>query len=419
MKKQVLSMLMLAAATTTTHAQTVVTDSVMLGAGYANQVWYSLANDEQGSAAKNNWDLAFDVVDVTSSIHINSASGVMLWNYPKSDKTAWASVDTNGLSTWNARYNTDTSWAVGAMGAYADPSNWLDMDWGTYDMSTHQITGDSIYIIKLVSGDYKKLYIEKLTGGTFYFKFANLDGSSEKSEQVSKSQFTDKNLGYYSIVNEAAVNREPNADTWDLVFTQYTGFIPIPYTLTGVLHNRGVSVAKAANIPNKTSYTGWQAHSFMSEINTIGYDWKSHIGMGVYSVQDSLVFFVGINKQAGADIWKLIFTGFEAADGKFFFDKQKLVAASINDVEGNTTTMALYPNPASGSNVQVVYNLQANNKTAMLQVTDIAGRIVYAQSLDSTAGTHTAMLTNSFSSGLYIVSVTTDAGLVQQKLVVN
>lgn len=254
---------------------------------------------------------------------------------------------------------------------------------------------------------------------TFYFKFANLDGSSEKSEQVNKSQFVGKNLGYYSISGEAAVNREPDADKWDLVFTQYTGFVPIPYTLTGVLQNRGVSVAKAANIPNKGSYTGWQAHTFKSEINTIGYDWKTHVGMGVYSVQDSLVFFVGIDKQAGADIWKMIFTGFETADGKFVFTKQKLAAASVKNVEGNTTAMALYPNPANGSNVQVVYNLQVNSKTAMLQVTDLTGRTVHTQSLDNTAGTHTTTLPNSFGSGLYIVSVTTDAGRVQQKLVVN
>lgn len=407
------------AAAATGNAQTVVTDSVMLGVGYANQVWYSLENDEQGSAAKDNWDIAFDVVAITSSIHINSASGVMLWNYPNGDKTAWATVDTNGLSTWNPRYNTDTSWAVGAMGAYADPSNWLDLDWGIYDMGTHVITGDSIYIIKLVNGDYKKLYIEKLTGGTFYFKFANLDGSNEKSEQVNKSQFVGKSLGYYSISGEATVNREPDMDKWDLVFTQYTAFIPIPYTITGVLQNRGVTVAKAANIPNKASYTGWQAHSFMSEINTIGWDWKTHVGMGMYSVQYSLVFFVGVNKQAGADIWKLIFTGFENADGKFIFTKQKIAAASVNDVEGHTATMALYPNPANGSNVQVVYNLQANSTTAMLQVTDLAGRTVFAQQLDNTAGTHTYVLPNNISSGLYIVSVTTDAGRVQQKLVVN
>lgn len=419
MKKQILSILMAGAAAMTVNAQTVVSDSVALGAGYANQVWYSLANDEQGSAAKDNWDLAFDVVNVMSTIHINSAAGVMLWNYPKDDKSGWATVDTNGLSTWSPRYNTDTSWAVGAMGAYADPSNGFDLDWGVYDLSTHIITGDSIYIIKLVNGDFKKLFIEKLAGGTFYFKFANLDGSNEVSEQVNKSQFTDKNLGYYSIVNKTAVNREPNRDKWDLVFTQYTGFIPIPYTLTGVLHNRNVSVAKATNIPNKTSYTNWQAHSFSSAINTIGYDWKKHIGGGVYAVQDSLVYFVAVEQQSGGDIWKLIFTGFTATDGKFVFDKQRLATSSVSDVEGNTGTMALYPNPSNGGNVQVVYSVAPGSKTAVLNVTDMTGRTVFVQPLDNSAGLHTYALPNAFGSGLYIVSVTTDAGRVQQKLVVN
>src|SRR5690606_21185008 len=155
----------------------------------------------------------------------------------------------------------------------------------------------------------------------------NLDGSNEVNEQVNKSQFTDKNLGYYSMVNEAAVNRQPNRDKWDLVFTQYTAYIPIPYTVTGVLHNRNVTAAKAANIPNKASYNSWQSHSFGREINAIGYDWKKHVGSGVYAVQDSLVYFVAVGKQNGDDIWKLIFTGFEATDGKSIFDKQRLATA--------------------------------------------------------------------------------------------
>lgn len=41
-----------------TQAQAVI-DTVSIGANYTNQVWYSLQNDEQGSSAKNNWDLAF------------------------------------------------------------------------------------------------------------------------------------------------------------------------------------------------------------------------------------------------------------------------------------------------------------------------------------------------------------------------
>ncbi len=35
-----------------------VSDSVTMGAGYANNIWYSLQNDEQGSAqAATNWEL--------------------------------------------------------------------------------------------------------------------------------------------------------------------------------------------------------------------------------------------------------------------------------------------------------------------------------------------------------------------------
>ncbi|MCB9047078.1 MAG: T9SS type A sorting domain-containing protein [Chitinophagales bacterium] len=413
MKKQLLSALILVAAATTTQAQ-VVHDSVILDAGYAKQVWYSLQNDEQGSAQKNEWDIAFDVVEITSSIRINSAAGVMLWNYPKGDKSAWSTVDTNGLSTWDPRYNSDTSWAQGAMGRYADPNNPFDIDWGIYDMTTHIIHGDSVYIIKLVNGNYKKLFIDNLTGGTFNFKFANLDGSSEVSAQVSKSTFTDKNLGYYSIVNQNTLNREPDNFKWDLEFTQYTGFVPIPYTVTGVLHNRGVSVAEVGNLPNKNTYSNWQSHTRSTEINTIGYDWKSQ-SMGVYSVKDSLLYFV---KDVEDHIWRLIFTDFSSTNGMFVFDKEVIGSLSVKDnISGNKNTVALYPNPSKGGDVQLVYSTPDN---VTITVTDMAGRTVFAQQVNGSTGLHTFTLpANSFNSGMYIVAVNTAGGCAQQKLIVQ
>lgn len=414
MKKQLLSILTMAIAATSAQAQP-VHDSVILDAGYAKQVWYSLQNDEQGSAPKNDWDLAFDVVNITSSIHINSVAGVMLWNYPKGDIAAWSTVDTNGLSTWDARYNSDTSWSLGAMGRYTDPNNPFDIDWGIYNSSTHVITGDSIYIIQLVNGDFKKLIIEKLSGGTFDIKFANLDGSSETTDQISKSTFKDKNLGYYSISNKKTLNREPDRIKWDLVFTQYTGFVPIPYNVTGVLHNRGVEIAQADNIPNKTTYNSWQSHSRSTEINTIGYDWKSQ-NMGVYSVKDSLVYFV---KDVNDYIWKLVFTDFASADGKFVFDKEVIGSLSVDDkFTGSKTTMALYPNPSNGSNVQVVYS--AANEDVTIHVTDMAGRTIFAQQIEGSTGLHTyALPVSTFSSGMYIVSVNTQGSSVKQKLLIN
>lgn len=398
------------------NAQTVITDSVIIGAGYANQVWYSMNNDEQGTQAKDNWDLAFDMVSIQSSIRINSAAGVKLWGYPKSDISGWSSVDTTGLSTWMNRWNSDTSWAYGAMGIYADPNNGFDLDWGIYDLTTHKVVGDSLYIIQLTNGDYKKLWMVELASGVFSFKFADLNGSNEITASVTKSNYTGKNFAYYSIANQTALNREPNATDWDLVFTQYTGFVPIPYTLTGVLHNRGVFVAQADNIPNPATYVDYGSQTYMSEINTIGYDYKSFNGTS-YDIKDSVVYFVATDN---GDVWKVLFTGFESSNGMTIFTKQKLLGTSISNVNDITSTMALVPNPAAASSTKLVYKLGADVENAFVTVYDLTGKVVYHTPIESNSGLHQYSIpTGNLISGTYIVSVKTSAGQGQQKLVIQ
>eukprot|EP01030_Chromulinospumella_sphaerica_P034409 gene34409-biopygen13763 len=247
----------------------------------------------------------------------------MLWNYPNSNASGWATVDTTGLYTWTPRYNSDTSWALGAMGKYADPSNPSDLDWGVYNMTTHIVTGDSIYIIKLVNGDYKKLMIEDLTGGVYHFKFANLDGSSPVTASFDKASYSGKNFGYYSLVSNAALDREPASANWNLLFSQYTAFIPSAYTVTGVLANAGVSIAKVTGLPDKNTYTGYSSATFVTPINTIGYNWKTYnMSTMAYDIKDSTVFFVEVQNH---DIWKVIMTGFSgSATGSSMFSKEKL-----------------------------------------------------------------------------------------------
>ncbi len=109
-----------------------VTDTVAQGAGYANQVWYSLADDDQGSAAKTSWDIAFEMNGINSSIIINSANTVRLWTYPNGDTSDWSTVDTTGLSTWSSLYNDETDWSRGAFNVTADPDNDFDLGWGIY-----------------------------------------------------------------------------------------------------------------------------------------------------------------------------------------------------------------------------------------------------------------------------------------------
>lgn len=405
-------------ASAATNAQTVVNDSVTLGNGYANQVWYSLKNDEQGTQPKDNWDIAFSLKDITSPVMINSVSGVMLWGYPKATATGWAgAVDTNGLNTWTARYNSDTSWALGAMGNYADPNNGFDLDWGIYDLSTHKITADSFYIIKLGNGAYKKLMIQSLINGTFTFKYADLDGNNETTATIAKGNYAGKNFAYYSIQNGAAIDREPAAGNWDLTFTQYTGFVPIPYTVTGVLHNRGVGVAQVGNLSDKNTYTNYGAHTFESPINVIGYDWKNNMGI----VKDSLVYFIETAENA---IWKVIFTKFTSGmtgSGTMSFSKQELVGTGINnEVQERIATLALYPNPSNGQDITVVYSLKNNNRNVMLSLFDMTGKLVLTQGLQTTAGLYQYHIpTTGLQAGMYIVSLQTDAGAVQQRLIVK
>lgn len=395
-----------------------VTDTVSLGAAYANQVWYSLANDEQGAAPKNNWDLAFDATGFGATVLTNSVSGVMLWNYPHADTAGWATIDTAGLSGWPTRYNSDTSWALGAMGRYANPANDNDLDWGVYNMTTHTVTGDSVYIVRLGDGSYRKLRILSLVGAAYSFRYANLDGTDQRDVLLAKAAYTGKNFGYYSLRTHTALDREPAAASWDLVFGQYTGFVPSAYTVTGVLTNRGAAVAKCINIGNTATYTDWASGTFSTAINTIGYNWKTFNGSS-YDAVDSTVYFV---KTAGGDIWKLLFTGFGgSANGNCMFSKERLFTQTSVPVAGGAfvASLALYPNPASGSAVNVVYSLPGTGAAAQLRLCDIAGRQLLAANIAATTHGQYVIAPGSLAPGCYLITITTNETQLQSKLVVQ
>ncbi len=396
----------------------IITDTVSLGAGYANQTWYSLQNDEQGTAPKNNWDIAFDVGGFGTSIHINSVIGTMLWTYPHGDTTAWNAIDTTGINSWIPQYNSDTTWAIGAFDKGKVISNPNDVGWGIYNFITHIVTGDSLFVIKLSNGSYKKLWIKNLSGGGYNFVYADLNGSNLQTHFLAKSSYTGKNFGYFSLQTNTAIDREPVASAnWDLLFTQYTAFIPSPYTVAGVLANKGVEVAQVNNV-NTNTYTNWSAHSFVTDISEIGYDWKTFSGSWI--IQDSLVYFV---KSKPGDIWKLVFTGFGGSgNGNYIFSKEKLSSVGLTDIQGNqSASISLYPNPASDNGVvNLIYNFEDNYNNAQLSIYDLSGKVLSSERLNSHSGfyTHTIQ-TSSLRAGLYIVSLEIDGQRIQQKLIIR
>jgi hypothetical protein len=399
---------------TYSNAQVVI-DTVSIGAGYANDVWYSLENDNQGTAPAANWDLAFDVSDYGTSIRINSAHGVTLWQYPSGDTTAWATLDTTGITTWTPRYNSDTEWSMGAFDLYAAG---FDVGWAVYNNVTHVVSGDSLYVIQLSDGSYKKLWMQNVLGGAYNFKYANIDGTAETQSSLLKANFSGEMLGYYSLVNDSEVNREPLASSWDLFFGKKTAFIPVPYAVTTVWQNSDVPVAKVTNVVDVSIYSDWSSHVFANEINTIGWDWKSYSGGG-YVVEDSLIYFV---KSKQGNIWKLVFTGFGgSADGNYIFSKEKISMAGIEDFSRKVvTSMSVYPNPSNGSDITIIYDLPQSFATGDLSVYNLAGEKVYSKNINATQGLHTQKLSQTaLAQGMYIVSIEMGGSHIQQKLIVQ
>lgn len=360
MKRTLLSIITLALVSSM-YAQELVT----MGAGYANQVFYSLENGIVSTSPSDNWDLAFETGGFGSVIRINGGWGaeLSLYNGPMSD---FENLDTAQISSWTKLRNIDTSWAKGAFNQFETSD--YDLGWGMYNMTTHQVKGDSLYVFKTIDGDYKKLYVEKLLSGTYHLIHANLDNSNLDTTLISKADFNTKNFVYYSFKDKKVVDQEPNADLWDLTFTKYiTEYSPgVPYGVTGVLQNNDVLVAEVSGDESEKLLAS--AGTFQREINTIGFDWKKlDYNTFQYAVEDSLAYFI---KGQNASIYKVVFTAFGgSANGNFSFTKEIVLPTSV---ASKAELIHTYPNPAQ----DVIYSSVENGTVSLY---DLNGQKVFSE----------------------------------------
>jgi hypothetical protein len=387
-----------------------VADTVSIGA--ENEVYYSLENDEVLTVERENWDIAFNVTRFGGSILVRGASdNVQLYLYENGDTSDWSSFDTTGLSTWEPRYNSEETWSEGAFNRSSSGYS----GWGNYSGMTHFTHADSLFLIKTSDGDFKKLWIDKLASGVYYFKYADLDGSNEVSETITKSDFPNKNFAYYSIDSEMEIDREPENDSWDLLFTKYTGLTyyggaPSFYGLTGVISNVGVEVNKVSGVHKLEADTSHG--SFSSNISTIGSDWKTYEGMGVYSFSDSLTHFV---KSKDGDVWKVNFTGY--GSGTFHFSKE--IFLSVGTMQSiDVLEVSTFPNPATDF-LNIVLH-QKDNENLNVTVFDMSGSLVYSELFAGISGVNNIQLSvGEYAKGLYLVNVESQKASVQTRFIVK
>jgi len=293
-----------------------------MSSGYVNEVYYSFANGIVQTSPRATWDIAFRTSKRSSSILINDGSGVALFTYPKSDTNGWATIDTNGLSSWKPMYNDPDNWENGAFSRNA--KDHPDYGWAIYNDATHNLIGDSLFVIRLRDGSFKKLWmIKKLSSLDIYvFRYANLDGSGMQNVSEDVSSLTATDFSGYSLQTNSRVAFEPVKAGWDILFTKYMSVQSdgSPYLVTGVLSNDSVIARKF--YPVALNYKNYAIGVWDSTRSAIGWNWKTFdMNTYTYKIADSTVYFI---KPLNGDVYKLYFTAFSGtATGIVKFNIEK------------------------------------------------------------------------------------------------
>jgi Secretion system C-terminal sorting domain len=426
MKKVFTSALLIAVFFATLTAQTVL-DTLTMGPNYSIQTWYKFETDKETKAPINNWDLAFTTKGADAGIFVNHAASLYK---ASASASAWATmtVDTTALlASGITQVNTDTSWSVGALNRTQD--NVFDFGWGNYSVVTHNVTGDSVYVIKSATdGKWRKFIIERLALDTSYFvKIADLNGANPVNLEVKKKAFAGKNFGYYSFATGAQLDREPLSKDWDVTVWRHWGLAADPanptgplqsYLLTGFLQNYNTSVAKV--IRRDTASDVFTGQVFKPIINVIGADWKTfNQATNAWKLADSTAYFV---KTSNGKIFKMIFTGFGGAGtGNCIFTRELVGQVTSVKVAGDKiAALAISPNPATDGYFNIVYDFGKTPQQANFQLFNLAGQAVYTQKLQNTEGVQVLQMpTLNLTNGVYLARLTFDGQSLVRKVVIQ
>lgn len=387
-----------------TQAQT--SGSIEMGPQYANEVFYSLKNGEVKSSPRSLWDIAFYTNAFSAGIITNDGAGVELYSYPWTDAAGWDSFDTTGFSTWPRMYNDASDFENGSFNRYQ--KGHPDYGWGVYSSTTHDVVGDSLFLIKTPDGILRKLNIVRKYSSLnkYEIRFALIDGTQDQTVMLEVNPQNDRMFMAYSFVN-GIVDREPAAGSWDILFTKYYAVVQnTPYPVVGVLTNNADSAVRVATTdPN---FSDWSVLNFDNGDDIIGHDWKYFdMGSFQYVIVDTLMYF--IKDQDGA-VYKLTFDSFTGSStGIATFTTTLLSTLSVSD--NQLTDIAVYPNPASR-----VINIErmpgSTSGTASLY--DLNGRLLKEQTLGLSG--KTTLDVDGLATGTYILKTISEGSVTTHKV---
>ncbi len=282
-----------------------IADTVPLTDSYKYMVYYNLYDSAiESSNDRTVWDLGFESSPSGWRVILNT-SCFMKTTYI-AGQTFGAPVDTTG-ATWlfNPSDGSADSVAVG---------RWFTANGNDTIGDNRLILIDRGVDVNGNPRGFNQLVMDSLVNGTYFFRLAALNGSNPKSYTINKNN--DVNHALFSISNPSTKITEPDNNSWDLLFTQYTTLLftdvgdPYPYLVTGVLLNPKLTlVARDSITPFKDiDFDMAQSMDFTRQADKIGYDWKVYdFDEGTYTVNSALTYIIRDNK---GFFYKLRFVGF-------------------------------------------------------------------------------------------------------------
>lgn len=400
---------------------------ISCGAGYKYQSYVQLAAGTEKQVNNDAWDIAFTAFGTSDAgIFINESSeGTSGENIPQTElydtKTDdfGAPIDVNAIKN-NIYYNSEASWNYGAFNENRDLKNPFDFGWGVYSPQGHTVTGNKVYVLRLRSGQFKKIKILSFVGSTYTFKYADLNGDNEVTRTIDKK--TDnygQKLVFYSFTTDSTVDILPQGG-YDLMYGRYVSWAKDPngsveqyYNVTGILTGPGIQTAIAKGVNPETVLETEYADKYSQRMDVIGYDWKSFLGTGWSIVQDRAHFL----KMPDKTIWKVVLIDFEgSATGNAVIQKTKLGTSAITEIQG--VEAGIFPNPV---NDKLYISLDVQDviiPTLQAVVTDIHGKNIESIQLNTTNGLNVFEVnTNAYKAGTYILRITNGRQAIVHKFV--
>jgi hypothetical protein len=400
----------------------------------SESVYFDVNTSDVVTVDNTNWDLAF-MTGFSAAIRINDGQGVRLWHVTDATIEDYnAPLDTTGkFDVWEEQLNSDDSWAIGAFNLGLDgfsDDNPGEFGWGTYSQTI--VTGTELFVIKLRNGEYKKIAINELSTGTYYFVYSDLDNQNQQSGEVDKANFAGKLNGYYDLQENKLVDREPAINAWDFEFSQYVQLVSAqaitqPYPVTGVRTGKNVKVAQLDSVDVENTPQPVDT-DFSYSITTIGYDWKEFdMATFQYKIAPNRVYFVQrfkMEDQNGQTVevpdgalHKVIFTGYSS--GKFTFNLDP-TPTFVSENNYDNSKFAIYPNLISkNEKLNLIYS-GSDLGNASLNVYSSTGQNVYSQNIELAKDLQISNLNiTNLNAGVYFIRIEKNNSVYTQKFIVQ